>query len=168
MTTLSVNQIISTYGIERIEYKIDQFTREEVSPVALAKWKIALRQKQAEKDTFTAMEVEINNDMSVCKKMLSKSQDARKRGLLFDMSFNHMARLMSQTKCAYSGKLIAAGEMTIERVDSKIGYTDNNTIAVCAEYNSIKNQLLENKGCVFDSLDQMEIFVKNMRKMGVK
>lgn len=86
------------------------------------------------------------NDAEMAKRYLIKSDNAAKKGNIFDLSFAKYKRLMNQKRCAYSGLEFADyvpgnslwASRTLDRIDNSIGYTDKNTVAVCNGVNIMK------------------------------
>ena len=71
---------------------------------------------------------------------------AIKRGHLFELTITNIVNCWEQQKtiCAYSGRLMTlkSGQLntvSIERIDSKIGYTIENTVLVCQAINRMKS-----------------------------
>lgn len=77
---------------------------------------------------------------------LSKSENARKRKIKFDMSLITFANLKQQKFCQYSG--IAFDQNTehsfsFERIDNNVGYIDGNVIAVSNAINNERGSFTE-------------------------
>ena len=73
-------------------------------------------------------------------------KSADKRGHEFSITLHDIVKAWNDQKeiCAYSGRkmTLVAGQLntvSIERIDSKIGYTSNNTILVCQAINRMKS-----------------------------
>lgn len=88
-------------------------------------------------------------DLYCAKHLVWKSENAKKRGIEFDLSFQSMKNLMGAKRCFYTGILLTKstgnGEMrlsdaTIDRVDVNKGYTSGNVVACCHAANQMKNQ----------------------------
>lgn len=89
-------------------------------------------------------------DLYVCKKMQSKAQNAKERGVEFNLSFQAMKNILRAKHCYYTGVLLTkprqgkplrASDITIERVDPSLGYVIGNCVAACYAANNIKSQL---------------------------
>lgn len=94
------------------------------------------------------MKTDQHSDVSLVRKYISKSENAKDRGIDFGLSFTDYKRLMSIKRCQYSGlpfnepsNAKSAGmfsRRTIERIDNSIGYTKENCVAVCSWFNELK------------------------------
>ena len=83
-------------------------------------------------------------DLDVAKKMINLKQSADSRGLKFDLSFLNLKKLMEQKKCFYTGKTFDKTQentLSIDRVDNKIGYFDDNVVACTVEINRKKTDI---------------------------
>lgn len=88
-------------------------------------------------------------DLYVAKHLQWKAENAKKRGIKFDLSFTSMKNLLKAKRCFYTGikltKSSGVGELrlsdaTIDRVDGSLGYTSGNVVACCHAANQMKNQ----------------------------
>lgn len=88
-------------------------------------------------------------DLYCAKHLAWKAENAKKRGIDFDLSFTSMKNLMKSKRCYYTGipltKSSGNGEMrlsdaTIDRIDGRLGYTKGNVVACCHAANQMKNQ----------------------------
>lgn len=88
-------------------------------------------------------------DLYCAKHLTWKSENAKKRGIQFDLSFTSMKNLMKAKRCFYTGIILTKstgnGEMrlsdaTIDRIDVTKGYTSGNVVACCHAANQMKNQ----------------------------
>lgn len=71
---------------------------------------------------------------------VSKANQAKERGIEFDLSINTFFNLKKQTHCFYTGdKFNENNVLTLERIDNNKGYVDGNVIAVTAEANRMKS-----------------------------
>ncbi|QPI13825.1 hypothetical protein MYO4S_00069 [Serratia phage 4S] len=67
---------------------------------------------------------------------------ARTRNLKFNLTKEHIENLITQTHCAYSGKMFSASDpMTFERIDNAKGYIMGNVIPVKASLNHARGNL---------------------------
>lgn len=73
---------------------------------------------------------------------------AKKRGNEFSLTREDFLRMweLQQGVCAYTGWPLELGPNTpfsvsVERIDSKIGYTDKNTVLVCRVVNTMKSDI---------------------------
>lgn len=73
-----------------------------------------------------------------------KYEDAKDRGITFELSFAQYCKIMSRKTCAYTGvRFSDEYPASLDRVDPTEGYTVNNTLKVCVQANNAKNFLLE-------------------------
>ena len=85
-------------------------------------------------------------DTYVATKYLGKLQSAMTRGIEFKLTLDDMKRLLKQKKCYYSGATMTTDgdlRVSLDRKDSKLGYTKDNTVACCVLANSLKNELID-------------------------
>lgn len=87
-------------------------------------------------------------DLQIAAKMVAKAQNAKSRGIPFEMSFRHFKKLMLQKKCAYTKQVLVECEghvkdnqRSIDRIDASVGYTDANTVACTHSFNIMKSNL---------------------------
>jgi hypothetical protein len=78
--------------------------------------------------------------------LLNAKKSAAKRGHKFDLTFEDIADCWNtqQQTCAYSGRKMTLlpnqlNTVSIERIDSSVGYTKDNTILVCHAINRMKS-----------------------------
>lgn len=79
-------------------------------------------------------------------KYLSKQQNALSRGIEFSLTLKDMEKLLKRKRCYYSGlPLELEGDLalTLDRIDSKKGYTADNTVPCCKVINDLKNELID-------------------------
>ena len=88
-------------------------------------------------------------DLYAAKHLVWKAENAKKRGIEFNLTVASMKNLLSAKKCYYTGigltKSTGNGEMrlsdaTIDRIDVTKGYTSGNVVACCHAANQMKNQ----------------------------
>lgn len=92
-------------------------------------------------------------DLYVARKMQKKAQNAKERGIEFNLSFQSMKNLLSAKKCYYTGVIMTKSDgegqkmsdLTIDRIDSSKGYVPGNVVACCYAANQLKAQF-ENAG----------------------
>jgi hypothetical protein len=89
-------------------------------------------------------------ELKVMSKYKSKRNDARNRGLDFDLSFQSVKNLMLAKRCAYTGitltdpidgSPVRGSDRTIDRVDASKGYVRGNVVACCHAINHMKGQV---------------------------
>lgn len=86
-------------------------------------------------------------DIQVATKLISLRDSAARRGKEFALTFKKVKQLLTQKRCHYSGvpfEEYVPGQnddfiRTIDRVDNKRGYTDDNVVACTKRMNLIKN-----------------------------
>ena len=87
---------------------------------------------------------EYTTDIAIAKKLCQLKQSADSRGIVFDLSFNVLKRLLRAKNCFYTGKLFThEGKYarSIDRVDSDLGYIDDNVVACTIDINQKKTNL---------------------------
>ena len=68
--------------------------------------------------------------------------------------------LLNQTKCYYTNlEFTVTDVLTIDRVNSKLGYVKGNVVACRSSINQIKSNLLESDNPVFKSIYDLKRFV---------
>ena len=91
---------------------------------------------------------EFDFDQLVIRKLINKQQNAKHRGLEFNMTHAIMRDLLIATHCFYTGLPLTenvhgegwkATDRTIERVDNEKGYIKGNVVAVCWAANQAKS-----------------------------
>lgn len=90
-------------------------------------------------------------DLYVADKLRRKADNARERGIEFEMTFQSMKNILSAKKCHYTGLPltrarhatfpIRASDLTIDRVDSSKGYVKGNVVACSHAANQLKAQV---------------------------
>lgn len=119
-------------------------------------------------------------DLYVANKLKQKYNDAKARGIEFDLSFQSMKNLCKAKRCGYTGIVLThhryqgTGEpirplptdFTIDRIDAAKGYVAGNVIACCNAANNFKSQL-ENGG-IIDYATASKMFNKIMKKVSKK
>lgn len=88
-------------------------------------------------------------DLDIARKMVSKADNAEQRNIEFDLTFQDVKRLMTRKTCYYSGEVLRDGgerggnRRTLDRINSKLGYTRENTVACTSAINRLKNRIFE-------------------------
>lgn len=87
-------------------------------------------------------------DMYTAKKLISKSKNARERGIEFNMTFTAMRNILSAKYCFYTGiplelpvgdaANLKPNSLTIDRICSSKGYVKGNVVACSNEFNQMK------------------------------
>lgn len=100
----------------------------------------------------------VDFEFAVAAKFRNKVSNAKERGLDFNLSFAEFRRIMATKRCQYTGieltfKVGRADEtswkdtdLSIERVDNRLGYVSGNCIAVCHAANVYKSVFENPKG----------------------
>ena len=105
-------------------------------------------------------------DIAIARKMVSKQDNAKQRGIEYDLSFADMKRLMTRKTCFYSRvefKDTGKHSRTLDRIDSKLGYTKANTVACTRDMNTLKNRMLEDLGINLKVIKKM---IKHLEESG--
>lgn len=94
---------------------------------------------------------QVEQDKNLARGYLNKITSSEARGLVFELSLDFFKNLVKSTVCAYTGLPIGRGvdgapaayDLTIERIDPLVGYTESNTVAVARVANEAKARLDE-------------------------
>jgi len=88
------------------------------------------------------------SDIDIAARYVKKAEWAKEKGIEFSLSFFEYKKLSNRKRCAYSdiefseyvdGKPVDSFSMkTLERIDNNLGYTYDNTTAVCYGVNVLK------------------------------
>ena len=98
------------------------------------------------------------SDLEVAKKLINLKQSADSRNLKFDLSFLNLKKLMEQKRCFYTGKFFdksPENTLSIDRMDNKFGYVDDNVVACTVEINRKKTDI---------SIEEIEMLYKAIKK----
>lgn len=87
-------------------------------------------------------------DCYVARKLNAKANNAKDRGIEFNLSFQAMKNLLSANKCYYTGIVLSkpdanaqkANDLTIDRIDCTKGYVRGNVVACSYAANQLKAQ----------------------------
>ncbi len=84
-------------------------------------------------------------DVRIAEKLINLKQNATARNLYFDLSFKKLKSLMTRKTCYYTGLPFEEGNQdfhrSIDRVDNKKGYVDNNVVACLVRINALKSNM---------------------------
>lgn len=90
-------------------------------------------------------------DLYVADKLRRKADNARERGIAFEMTFQSMKNILSAKRCFYTGLPltrtrhssfpIRASDLTIDRIDASKGYVKGNVVACSHAANQLKAQV---------------------------
>lgn len=90
-------------------------------------------------------------DLYAAKHLVWKAENAKKRGIEFNLTIASMKNLLSAKRCYYTGILLTKSsgkegeelrlsDFTIDRIDGSKGYVKGNVVACCHAANQMKNQ----------------------------
>lgn len=89
-------------------------------------------------------------DLYAAKHLVWKAENAKKRGIEFNLSHTSMKNLLGAKRCFYTGIILTKSsgkedelklsDFTIDRIDGTKGYVKGNVVACCHAANQIKNQ----------------------------
>lgn len=111
-------------------------------------------------------------DLYVADKLRRKADNARERGIEFNMSFQAMKNILSAKKCHYTGLPLTkarhglplrGSDLTIDRVNCEIGYVKGNVVACSHAANSLKSQV--EKAGVAGLKMGVKIFAKTIKRI---
>lgn len=85
-------------------------------------------------------------DEVLVSRWLNTKRGAAERGIEFSLSLKRMRQLMNTKKCFYTGILMShedkdPDQLTFDRMDNTIGYTDDNVVACTSRINKAKGNL---------------------------
>ena len=135
-------------GLPKIEYVQDHIIIPATKEVLLRDFKPTqiIDHVHTKPTSNTVLSSPMPFDTYVATKYLGKLQSAMTRGIEFKLTLDDMKRLLKQKKCYYSGVTMTTDgdlQVSLDRKDSKLGYTKDNTVACCALANSLKNELID-------------------------
>ncbi|MFK5882894.1 MAG: hypothetical protein QM489_00985 [Candidatus Izemoplasma sp.] len=89
-----------------------------------------------------------NPEYTYAKKYVNKVESSVERGIRFDLTIKQFMKVLKIKRCYYTGVRFAGNPtdprgLTLDRIDNKIGYTKDNTVAACHGANLLKNALFE-------------------------
>lgn len=120
---------------------------------------------------------DVQFDLYCARHLQWKAENAKKRGIEFNLTFTSMKNLMSSKRCYYTGIILTKstgkeGELklsdfTIDRIDGSKGYIKGNVVACCYGANQMKSQF---EGLGINGLKAgRNVFDKAIKRMqGVK
>jgi hypothetical protein len=89
-------------------------------------------------------------DLYAAKHLVWKAENAKKRGIEFNLTVASMKNLLSAKRCFYTGigltkstgkeDELKLSDFTIDRIDGSKGYVKGNVVACCHAANQMKNQ----------------------------
>lgn len=92
--------------------------------------------------------IKTHPDHELAKQYLNKVRSCQKRGIDFQLSLNEYRSIKNKNSCFYTGIKFDdtyENKLTIDRIDSKLGYTKDNSVACCNQVNALKNSLFESE-----------------------
>jgi len=100
---------------------------------------------------------------------------ANKKGMNFDLDFDYLVSLFNNQRglCAYSNLPLTFGSyfdinwvISLERIDTLIGYTKNNVCLICIEFNTMDNSILgiDDSKIIGWNKDKFNKFYQNINK----
>lgn len=95
------------------------------------------------------------DDFLIAKKYRRKVQNARERGIKFELSLLSFYNLFKRTHCPFSGKLLTADNASIDRIDNRKGYVKGNVILCDRVFNTRKGDL---------TFEEMQIILEVAKK----
>ena len=121
-------------------------------------------------DTPISTPDEILTDYIVAKKLIQLKQSADSRGIVFDLSFFAVKKLMNAKVCFYTRKKFGEDldARSIDRVDSSQGYVDGNVVACTVDINRKKANLTHDEILLLSTRIQQhrsKIVVDSLRKI---
>lgn len=88
-------------------------------------------------------------DLIIAHKLVAKSDKCKDKGIEFDLSFEKVKTIAEEGKCAYTGEVFSSvsgaeeNSMSLERIDPRVGYVDNNVVGICHWLNRFKGRTLD-------------------------
>ena len=87
-------------------------------------------------------------DIDIARKYTAKSDNAKAKGVHFDLSFTSFKNMCRAKKCQLTGIILTergshslnATDRTIDRIDAKKGYVEGNCMVVCHAANQFKSR----------------------------
>ncbi len=94
------------------------------------------------------------NEYKLAMKYLSKSKSSLDRGIDFELTIAQFKKLRSAKRCFYTGieltksgdNVVSGTDLSLDRIDSSLGYTKENVVPCCHLFNQIK-AIFEQQNC---------------------
>jgi hypothetical protein len=119
-----------------------------------------------EEPKVSSIEKELT-DIVVCKRYVQLFDNAKERGIDFQLSIADVKRLISKTKCHYTGIPFDHSNPdfrpSFDRVDKNKPYTKENVVVCMTAVNHLKNDLLEKDGALF--LGKPDLLLKTIESI---
>lgn len=81
------------------------------------------------------------SDREIAKRYINKINDAQQRDIEFDLSLRAFINVFKSKKCQLTGIPLTSETITIDRIDSRIGYVSGNVMAIHSSVNSLKGTI---------------------------
>ena len=97
-----------------------------------------------EQETIPEVKPEILTDLEVANKLIKLYQSSKDRNIEFDLTFKKVRQLLQVKTCYYTNVVFEeTGPLarSIDRVDSAVGYIDDNVVACTVDINGKKANL---------------------------
>lgn len=97
----------------------------------------------------------------VRKNFACRKNEASKRGIPWDISFDQFVSMIDSPRCAVTGKPLTSGHtseelrLSFDRVDNAVGYTYSNVRVVSSRMNRLKSDATK---------DELMLIIKYMEK----
>lgn len=105
------------------------------------------------------------DDLTLARKYLNKAQSSKDRGIPFTLSFADYKRLYNRKRCFYTGVLLEHdNNFSLDRIDSSIGYTKENTVPCDLAFNKLKGTV-ENPTFKLDLFKVNKAFNKVIKEL---
>ena len=110
-------------------------------------------------------------DRDLAKMYLAKFTTCEQRKIPFLLSFSEYKALQNRKLCAYTGIKLTYGDSTgstlsLDRISPTVGYTRENTVAVCYAANRAKNKIFEQPGRPDMSVRALRRMCDTLGKLG--
>ena len=127
--------------------------------------------------------VEFDMYVYVARRLKQKYDEAKRRGLEFNLTFTTMKNLLRAKRCYYTGVALTRPEkqtegsprpplrptdLTIDRVDSSKGYVIGNVVACCNSANNVKAMFENPDQQMISMQDAIKLFTKTGKRMKKK
>lgn len=174
LTYQTVGSVIGTIRTEG-RFRNKDYTQEELDSLiqeAIERgWRVPTEKQQNAVDIDSLLQDFSNpatDDTALASLYLYKVQNAKDRGIAFTLTLNDLRRLCKRATCYYTGQRFISESKsprkpTLDRKDSKIGYTKENTVMCCYWVNKVKGMLFENESSAIHT--DVKTMMKLLKKM---
>lgn len=80
-------------------------------------------------------------DVAIANAYVNRCSNSKMRGLDFTLSFDAFKKILQQKHCFYTGMPLNENNFSIDRIDSSIGYTEENSVACHRQFNMLKGTI---------------------------